>query len=168
MSLHADRRAIAIGDDDVVPFGWLGKLVVVVDRERLLGSIDGALGVVDGRDADLVAHVLQMQVLLDQLGGIDLDANRGRLLAADEHLRDAGDLADLLGEDILRGVVHGGDRRDVRGDREDQNRRVGRIDLAICRRPRQILRQIAGRRVDRGLDVIRRRRRYCDRGRTGR
>ena len=92
----------------------LGQLVVVENREGLLRAVDRALGAVDRGDADLRAHVLELQVLLDQLGRIDLDADRGLLLAADAHQRNAGDLADLLGEDVLGGVVDLGDRRDVR------------------------------------------------------
>ena len=54
---------------------------------------------------DLRADVLELQALRDQLGRIDLDADRRLLLAADAHQRHAGDLADLLGEDVLGGVV---------------------------------------------------------------
>ena len=39
-------------------------------------------------------------------------------------------------------------------DRQDEDRRVGRIDLAIGRRARQVLRQLPRRGVDRGLDVV--------------
>ena len=35
------------------------------------------------------AHVLELQILLDQLGRVDLDADRRLLLAADAHQRNA-------------------------------------------------------------------------------
>ena len=133
---HAHRRAVAIGDDDVVPGLGFGQLIVVVDREGLLVADDRALGAVDRGDGDLRAHVLELQVLFDELGGIDLDADRRLLLAADAHQRHAGDLADALRQDVLGGVVDVDDRRDVGLDGEDQDRRVGRIDLAIGRRAR--------------------------------
>ncbi len=109
-------------------------------------AVDRAFRAVDGGDADLRAHVLELQVLLDQLGRVDLDADRGLLLAADAHQRHAGDLADLLREDVFGDVVDLGDRRHVGGDREDEDRRVGRVDLAIGRRARQNFRQLARRR----------------------
>jgi hypothetical protein len=62
-------------------------------------------GLFDGGDRDLAAHVLQRQALGDELGRIDLDADRRLLLAADRDLRDAGDLADLLRQLGIVGVV---------------------------------------------------------------
>ena len=143
---HAHRRPVAIGDDDVVPGLGLGQLVVVLDGEGLLRTDDRALGAVDRRDADLRAHVLELQPLLDELRRIDLDAYGGRLLAADAHERDARDLAEVLGEDVFGGVVDVDNRRDVRLNGQDEDGRVGRVDLAIGRRTRQILRQLSRRR----------------------
>ena len=60
----------------------------------------------------------------------------------------------MLREDVLRRVVDIDDRRDVRLDGQDQDRRVGGVDLAIGRRARQILRQLAGGGVDRRLNVV--------------
>ncbi len=101
-----------------------------------------------------VAHVLELHPLFDKLRRIDLDANGGRLLAADAHEGDAGDLTEVLGEDVFGGVVDVDDRRDVRLNGQDEDGRVGRVDLAIGRRTRQILRQLPGGGVDRGLDVV--------------
>ena len=151
---HAHRRPVAIGDDDVVPGLGLGQLVVVLDGEGLLRTDERALGRVDGRNADLRPHVLELQPLLDQLRRIDLNAYGGRLLAADAHEGDAGDLAEVLGEDVFGGVVDVDDRRDVRLNGQDEDGRVGRVDLAIGRRTRQILRQLSRGGVDRGLDVV--------------
>ena len=111
---HPDRGAVPIGDDDVVPGLGRRQLVVVVNSESLLLSDDRALGAVDGGDADLRPHVLELEVLLDELGRIDLDADRGRLLAADPHQGHAGNLADPLGEDVFRRIVDVDNRGDVR------------------------------------------------------
>ena len=54
-------------------------------------------------------------------------------------LADAGDLADLLGELGIGVVVDLGQRQGVRCHRQEQDRRIGRVDLAIGRRRRQIL-----------------------------
>ncbi len=151
---HAHRRPIAISDDDVVPVLGLGQLVVGLDGEGLLGTDQRAFGAVDGRDADLRAHVLELQPLFDQFGGIDLDPYGRGLLAADPHEGDARDLAQVLGEDIFGGVVDVDHWRDVRLNGQDEDRRVGGVDLAIGRRTGQILRQLPGGGVDRSLDVV--------------
>ena len=47
-----------------------------------------------------------------------------------------------------------GQRQRVGGRRQQQDRRVGRVDLAVGRRARQVLRQLAAGGIDRGLDVV--------------
>ena len=88
-------------------------------------------------------------------GRIDLDAHRRQRAAADEHLADAVDLRDLLLQDGRRDVVHLRAADGVRRQREDHDRRVGRVDLSIARVARQIRRQLASGRVDRRLHVAR-------------
>ena len=132
----------------------LSQLVVVLDGEGLLRTDERALGPVDGRDADLRPHVLELQPLLDQLGWIDLDAYGRRLLAADAHERRARASDEVLGEDIFSGVVDVDNRRAIRPNGQDQDGRVGRVDLAISRWTGQILRQLSGGGVDRSLDVV--------------
>ena len=102
---HPHRRPVAISDDDVVPVLGLCQLIVVLDSEGLLRTDERALGRVDGRNADLRPHVLELHPLLDKLRRIDLNAYGGRLLAADAHQGHAGDLAQVLGEDVFGGVV---------------------------------------------------------------
>ena len=58
------------------------------------------------------AHILERQPFGHELGGIELDADRGLLLAADVDLGDAGNLADLLGELGLDIVVDLGQRQE--------------------------------------------------------
>ena len=72
------------------------QLVVGVDCVAARVAVDISFRIVDGGDSDLAAHILKLQTLGNQLGGVDLDADRRFLLAADTHLRDAGNLADLL------------------------------------------------------------------------
>ncbi|GJE36112.1 hypothetical protein KHHGKMAE_0159 [Methylobacterium persicinum] len=115
---HAERRPVAIGDDDVVPVLRRGELVVGVDGVAVAAAVDAALRVVDGGEGELGAHVLQGQALGHELGGIDLDPDRRLLLAADEHLGDAGDLADALGELHVDRVIHVDQRQAVGGGRE--------------------------------------------------
>lgn len=95
---HTQRRPVAIGDDDVVPSLGDGELVVGVDGVTTHLPVDAALGRVDGRDRQLGADILERNVLRNELGRIELDANRRLLFAADRYLTNAGDLADLLGK----------------------------------------------------------------------
>ncbi len=148
------RPAIAVGDDDVVP-GLRGEqLVVGIDGVGAGGAVDIALRAVDGRDIDRGADVFQRQALGDQLGGIDLDPDRWLLLTADDDLRDAGNLADLLGKLGVDGVADRGQRQRLRGCRQQHDRRVRRVDLAIGRRRGEALRQLAAGGVDGSLDVV--------------
>ena len=130
------------------------QLVVGVDRVGAGIAVDIALRAVDGRDRDLGAHVFQRQAFGHELGRVDLDAYRRFLLAADGDLGDAGDLADLLRELGVDGVADGGQRQRVRCGRQQQDRRVRRVDLAIGRRRGKVFRQLAAGGIDRGLHVV--------------
>ena len=151
-----NRRPVAIGDDHVVPRLRRRQLIVVVDGERLLLAHDRAFWAIDGRNADLRPHILELEVLLHELRRINLDADRRGLLAADSDQRHARDLTDTLGENVLRRIVDLNDRRYVRAHGQDQDRRIGGIDLAIGRWAGEILGQLPPGGVDRRLNVVRR------------
>ena len=85
--------------------------------------------------------------------GIHLHPHGALLLAADEHLGDAGNLRNLLRQDGVGVVVDLDQRHGVGLHRQDHDRRVGRVDLPIGRRRRQVLRQLARGGVDRRLHV---------------
>ena len=108
------RPTVAIGDDDVVPVLRIQQLVVGIDGVGAGSAVDIALRAVDGGDRNLAPHILQRQALGDELGRVDLDADRRFLLAADDDLGNAGDLADLLRELGVDGVAHGRQRQRVR------------------------------------------------------
>ena len=152
----AHRPAIVVRDDHVVPRGRPGDLVVVVDRKVALDAVEGALGGIDRGVRDHRRDILESEAQGGELGGLDLHPHGGLALTSERHQPHAGDLRDLLGEDIVREVGHLGDRERVGMGGKDQDRRVGRIDLPVVRRARKILRQLAGRSRDRGLDVLRR------------
>jgi hypothetical protein len=73
----AQRRTVAIGDDDVVPVVGRGELVVGVDGVAVAAAVDAALRVVDRGEGELRAHVLQRQALGHELRRIDLDPHGG-------------------------------------------------------------------------------------------
>ena len=70
-------------------------------------------------------------------GGIDAHAHRRLLVAFDRDQADAGDFAELLREHGVGEIVDLLQRQRVGGEREREDRGVGRIDLAVGRRIRQ-------------------------------
>ena len=78
----------------------------------------------------------------------------GPLAAADADQADAGQLRDLLRQPGLAQILELGQRHGLRGHRQRQDRRVGRVDLGVDRRRRQVARQQIVRRVDRRLHLL--------------
>ena len=151
----AHGRAVLVGDDGVVPWLRDEQLIVVVDREGACRAVDAAFRTVRRDVGDRCAQVFEADAHRGKLLGIDLDADRRLLLSEDVDLGDPGDLADVLDQDIFRIVIHRRDRQRVGMDGEDQDRRIGRIDLSVIGRRRKVLRQLAAGGIDRGLDVAR-------------
>ena len=78
----------------------------------------------------------------------------GPLAAGDRDQADAGKLRELRHEPALDQILHVGQLHRLRRDAEREDRRVGRIDLGVDRRRRQVGgQQIAGR-VDRRLHLL--------------
>ena len=90
-----------------------------------------------------------------QLGRIELDAHSGQRAAADSHVAHALDLGDLLCEDRRGGVIDLGAGQRVRGESEENDRGVGRVEFAIGGVAGQAGGQEAAGGVDRGLHVAR-------------
>ena len=89
-----------------------------------------------------------------QRARVDHDAHGRAIAAADRDQADAGLLADLLRQPHVCEVLDLGQRQGLAGQRQRQDRRVGRIDLAVDRRRRQVRRQQVGGRVDRRLHFL--------------
>ena len=89
------------------------QLIVGVDREGARRPVDAAFRAVRGHGRDDSAHILQTEPHGRELRRIDLDADCRLLLSADADLSDAGDLADVLDQNVFRIVVHRGDRQGV-------------------------------------------------------
>src|SRR6516162_2286233 len=62
---------------------------------------------------------------------IHLNAHGRLLLTSDHHPGDAGDLTDVLGQDILGVIVDLGQRQCIRSNGKDKDRRVRRINLPV-------------------------------------
>ncbi len=95
-SLDAHRGAVAIGEDQLIIGLRIEQLVVGVDRVGLARAVESALGQVDIGLADDVADVFQPDAARGQRLRIDLNADRGFLLATDANEADTGDLRNLL------------------------------------------------------------------------
>ena len=144
----ADRRSVAIGDDEVGVLVGLEQLIVGIEREGLARAVERALGKIDVRLAEHRADILEVDAASGQRLRIDLYADGRLLRTSDADEADAGYLRDLLQQNILRIGVDNGQRQAVRGDAENQNRRVCRVDLSDQRRIRQACRQVGVRGID--------------------
>ena len=129
-------------------------MVVGVDRIGARRAVDVALRAVDGCDRNLAADIFQRQAFGDQFCRIDLDADRRLLLTPDHYLRHAGNLADLLRELRVDGITDRGQRQRLGCRRQQQDRRIRRIDLAIGRRRGKIFRQLAAGGIDGALHIV--------------
>ena len=151
---YPHRGAIAIGDDDVVERFGFDDLVVGLDGQARARSRERALGRIGRRIDECAADFLQGQATRGELCRIDLDTDRRALLAAERNQGDARHLGNLLGEEAVGIFVDNGDRQGVRAGRQDQNRRIGRIELLVGRRRGHALRQGLARCRDRRLHVL--------------
>ena len=102
---------------------------------------------------DRGAHVLEAEADAGDRRGIDLHAHGRLLAAADGHLADAGHLRDLLREHVVRDVEDLRERHGVARQRQDEDRRVGRVDLPVRGSQRQVRRELTSRGGDRRLHV---------------
>ena len=109
------RRAVAIGDDEVLVGRRLQQLVVGIERVGLARAVERALRQIDIGLAEHVADVFEADAAVGERLRIDLDADGGLLLAADADQADARNLRDLRQQDVF-GI--GIDRR--------QRQRIGR------------------------------------------
>ena len=132
---HPQRSVVVIGNDDVVPGLRLRQLIVGINREGPLRRHRSSLSA-HRRSRPITAARTSSsdKPFRHQLSGVELDANRRLLLSADQHLRDTGNLRDLLREPGLDVIVDLGQRQRVGCRAKQQNGRIRRIDLAIGRR----------------------------------
>ena len=154
--LQPHRVAVAVGHDQRPVVRRMVGLVVGVDLPAMVADIDVALGAVGIGARQRRTDILQTDAGRRQFQRIEFHADGGLCGAADDDLPDAGDLRQLLFHHAACRVVHLAARQRRGGQREDQNRRVCRVDLAVGRLRQQVRGQIRLSRVDRGLHVLRR------------
>src|SRR5207245_1150580 len=96
---QADRRTVAISDDERAVRFARKKLIVRADDIRLPGTFQIALGLIDIRLRTQGAHILQAQVVEGERGRIRLDAHSGFLSTADGYQSNSRELGDFLRQD---------------------------------------------------------------------
>jgi hypothetical protein len=148
------RRAVAVGDHHRAVLLGRAQLIVGVDHVGSARRIDIALRALDvGRD-DRAAQVLQVEPIGGKRLGVRLHAHGGSLAARKRDQANAGHLRDLLRKPRIGEVLDLRQRQHGRRQPQRQDRRIGRIDLAVHGRGRQIIRQQVGSGIDCGLHAL--------------
>src|SRR6266568_1513570 len=155
LGIEARSSAVPVSDDERDVLTRFLRLVVGHDLPVAIALLDRALGAVGVGGGEHRAYFVQPDRVLVERRRIQLHAHRGERGAAHRHLADAFGLGNFLREDGGSGVVHLAAVERVGGEREDHDRRVGRIDLAVGGIAPQAGRQLAARGVDRSLHVAR-------------
>ena len=155
---HAQGRAVAVGDDDVVPVVGVDELVVGVDGKAALVAVDAALGAVDGGDRQAAcarppATGPWRRAWPDRAGCGPRASARRRSRPGRRPmiwLICWASLVSALSSTSVSGMASETTDRIMIGA-------VRRVDLAVGRRRGKVARQLSARGVDRRLDVVGRR-----------
>jgi hypothetical protein len=154
--LQANRRIVAVGDDQgLIVLGQAG-IVIGIDLEALALLLDIALGAVGVGGADRGAHVFQSYAVFEQGAGIEFDADRGQRSAVERDIAHPGNLGQFLLDDVGSLVVDLPRRQGLGCQRQDQDRLVRGIEFSVGGIGPERRRQIDPRRVDCRLHVARR------------
>ena len=125
--------AVAIGDDQRLVIGRMGRLVVGVDLVTVRPELDRALGRVGVGRRQGGAHVLQPDAVIEQACGLSSTRTAGRAAPLMMTWPMPLNCDRLLLQNRAGRIVHLAAGQRLRGQRQDQDRRVGRVDLAIGR-----------------------------------
>jgi hypothetical protein len=147
------RRAVAVGDDQRRVIRGHTRLVVGVDLIAAVAVVDGALRTVGVGRGERRAHVFEADAVFVKRLRVELDAHCRKRRPADHNVADAAELRQPLRQDVARGVVHLALRHRLGGQRQNEDRRIGRIDLAVGRIAGKVGGEIGSGGVDGGLDV---------------
>ena len=122
----------------------------------LIARLDQSLGRIGIRGCECGADILKPDTVFEQRAGIEFDAHGRERGTPDIDLPDALDLRERLLKDVRSDIVELTLRAIGRGQRQNHDRRIGRIALAIARIGAQRCRKIRTRGIDGGLHVARR------------
>ncbi len=130
------------------------QLVVVVDGGVLPRAVEIALWRVGVVVADISADIVDRDAVSGQCAGIDLHAHGGAHATGEADQADAVELGEFLRDAYIGQILHLRQLQCFGGDGERDDGRVGRVDLGVDGRRRQIGWQQAGGGVDGGLHLL--------------
>ena len=139
--LEQHRRVVAVGDDDVAIGLGGGDLLVGGDGVGLVRAVERAGRAGDIGADDHRAQILEPDAVVGEPREVGLDAHRRLEAALHRDLADAADLAQPLRQQRVGEVGKLPQRDGRRGQRQRDDRRVGRVHLRIDRRIGQVARQ---------------------------
>ncbi len=148
------RRTGAIRNDGIIEGRGIEDLVGGIKGEGLLRPVERPLRRVDRRGGERRADVFEADADRGGDGRVDLNADRRLLLAVVIDQADAGDPRNLRRQKVLDIFVDLRNREVGRRGGDRHQERVGRIDLFIGRRARQVLWQQPSGRADGALNVL--------------
>jgi hypothetical protein len=149
----SNGSAVAIGDDERAELSSRRRLIVGKDLEARIALVQRALRRVGVCGCQGGANVFQPDAVLEERKRIQVDANGRQRAAADLHLPHACYLTEFLLQDRGRKIVDLPGRQRLGGQRQDHDRRVSRVDLAICGVCLERGGQIGARRIDGSLHI---------------
>ena len=152
---HPHRRAVLVGDDQVLVVVDGDELVVRIDRVGALGTVEAALGAVRVGRGDRRAQGVEADAVGGERLGVGLDPHR-RPLAAARATPGRRPVTWLIfcARRVLTRFCTSVSGKRVGRDRQRQHRRVGRVHLGVDRRRRQVGRQQRAAGVDRRLHLL--------------
>ena len=131
----------------------VGDLAVADDVRRHAAVRDLPLSQIGILQAQHGLHVAHAQAVAGELRRVDVHPHRWQRAAARGDLADALNLRELLLDDGGSLVVQLGRIEFFRGQAQDHDRRVRRVDLPVGRVAGQVGRQVRARGVDGGFHV---------------
>ena len=130
---EADRRAVAVGDDQRPVLLRRVGLIVGVDLVALVADVDAAFRAVRVGAGERGPHVLKTDAIFVKRLRDKLDPDGWQRTTADDDFADSLDLRELLRQHRGRGVIELAAHQGVGRQRQHHDRGVGGIDLAVGR-----------------------------------
>ena len=129
----ADGDAVSIGDHQRLVIDGVQDLIVGADFQHVGAIRKMAFGNIGVGAAEHGSHGFEADAVLVERGRIQFDAHTGQRAAAHHDLAHAADLGKLLRHHGGCRVVHLSFGKHVRGQPDDEDGRIGRIDFPVGR-----------------------------------
>ena len=130
---HRRSGLPVIAGDNGTEIGGFENLIVGVDLPAVFGVFEIAFRAIGVGAGKCGAHGFESDAVAAELHGIELNADRRLRASAYKYLTDALNLRDALRQNRVCHVINLWLGHYVRGQRENQNRGLGGVGLAIAR-----------------------------------